>query len=239
MSRINIKSRKILIIDDEESICNLLEVVLMKEQFTNIFKTHTGMDGISKCKEIDPDLLILDIMLPDIDGYEVCKQIRKSTMAPILFLSAKQEEIDRVLSFTVGGDDYISKPFSPREVIARVNAALRRLDYYENQTSSKEIISFGDFYIDLQKREVYRGNSVIELTSKEYLLFEYLAKNIDCTLSKEQIVNSVWGSEYDGYDNTVMVHIRRIREKIEKDPSNPHYLITVKGRGYRLQKVGN
>lgn len=234
MDELTFLDRKILLVDDDTAILKLLEVVLKKEKFVNVYKAATGKEAISMCREYKPDMIILDIMLPDEDGFEVCKTIRTFSMAPILFLSAKTDEIDKIVSFAVGGDDYLTKPFSPRELVSRVKAALRRLDYYEKLKPETACINFGKYCLDLRKRELFRGDKPVDLTSKEYLLLEYLAKNQNITVSRDQIVEHVWGADYEGYDNTIMVHIRRIREKIEDNPSAPRYLLTVKGRGYRF-----
>ncbi len=234
MDELTFLDRKILLVDDDTAILKLLEVVLKKEKLSNIYKAATGKEAISMCREYKPDMIILDIMLPDEDGFEVCKTIRTFSMAPILFLSAKTDEVDKIVSFAVGGDDYLTKPFSPRELVSHVKAALRRLDYYEKIKPEAACINFGRFCLDLKKRELFRDERPVELTSKEYMLLEYLVKNHDITISKEQIIEHVWGTGYEGYDNTIMVHIRRIREKIEDNPSSPKYLLTVKGRGYRF-----
>ncbi len=232
-----IYNKKILLVDDEIPILNMIEVVLKKENFSNVFRANTGKNAIEKCEEISPDIIILDVMLPDMEGYEVCRLIREKSMVPILFLSARSEEMDRIISFKVGGDDYIMKPFSPKELVARVSAMLRRQNFYENKGMSEHTnqIAFGNCVIDLEKRELYVDSKLVEMPAKEYFLLEYMVENRNITLSKEKIISRVWGYEYDGYDNTVMVHIRRIREKIEKEPSNPRYLVTVKGRGYRFE----
>lgn len=237
MDELTFLDRKILLVDDDTAILKLLEVVLKKEQFVNIYKATTGKEAISMCRQYKPDMIILDIMLPDQEGFEVCKTIRTFSMAPILFLSAKTDEIDKIVSFAVGGDDYLTKPFSPRELVSHIKATLRRMDYYEKGKSDSDIIYFGEYCLDLKKRQLFKGKECVDLTSKEYLLLEYLAKNQNITISKEQIIEHIWGNGYEGYDNTIMVHIRRIREKIEENPSVPRYLLTVKGRGYRFNVI--
>nr|WP_330387880.1 response regulator transcription factor [Anaerobium acetethylicum] len=228
--------KKILLVDDEMAIKNLLEVVLRKEQFTDILKASTGLEAVEICRNEDPDIIILDIMLPDIDGFEVCRRIREFSIAPVLFLSAKSEEVDKLVSFAIGGDDYITKPFSPKEVVAHVKAMIRRISYYEGKCSKKENgIRFGKYMLDFDKQELFKNQSPVQLTAKEYLLLSYLIENRNITISKEQIVQQVWGNAYEGYDNTVMVHVRHLREKIEEDPSNPAFLKTIKGRGYRFE----
>lgn len=228
-------TKKILLVDDDTSILNLLETVLIKEQFLNIHKAGKGLEAVALCNEIQPDLVVLDIMLPDIDGIEVCRQIRQSSMVPILFLSAKSEEVDKLLSFGMGGDSYITKPFSPKEVIANIKSILRRMSFYEQALSeNRRIYLFGPYKLDLNKKELYKNNENVLLTAKEYHLLEFLVSHSNTTISRESLIEKVWGISFEGYDNTVMVHIRRLREKIESEPSNPIYIVTVKGRGYRF-----
>lgn len=231
----NIYFKKILIVDDDASIINMMNVVLQKEQFKEIYQAMNASDAVRIAKEILPDLIILDIMLPDSDGYEVCKLIREFSMAPIIFLSAKNEETDKLVSFAVGGDEYLTKPFSPKELVARIRVALRRQIYYERGSQEKESIEFyfGDgFCLNLETKTLRRDGKEISLRLKEYELLEYMVKNHDITLTREVLLQKVWGSSYNGYDNTVRVHIRHLREKIEEDPANPQLIKTVIGRGY-------
>lgn len=239
----NIYSKKILLIDDDTSIINMMNVVLKKEQFQKIYQAKNASNAIEKARKIQPDLIVLDIMLPDSDGYEVCKEIRKFSMAPIIFLSAKNEETDRLVSFAVGGDEYLAKPFSPKELVARIQVALRRQAYYENvnqeKKKEKKDYHFGSgFCLNLENKILERDGEEILLRPKEYELLEYMVKNQDITLTKEMLVQEIWESDYNGYDNTVMVHIRHLREKIENDPANPCFIKTVKGRGYYFNSKG-
>lgn len=226
-----IKQKKILIIDDEVDLLKLLKTVLTKEGFKEIYTAENGEDGLNLFRSVRPDLILLDIMLPDKDGYEVCKKIRETSMVPILFLSAKSEELDRILGFALGGDDYITKPFSPKEVAYRVKAQLRRNTMNLNVENH---LSFGPFQINEEKIEVKKHNIVLDLKPKEFKLFAYMAKHLNQIISKERICDEVWGEDYIGFDNTIMVHIRRLREKIEDNPSQPKYIINVKGLGYKL-----
>lgn len=237
----SIYSKKILVVDDDASIINMMDVVLKKEQFKEIYQAMNASDAVRIAKEIQPDLIILDIMLPDSDGYEVCKQIREFSMAPIIFLSAKNEETDKLVSFAVGGDEYLTKPFSPRELVARIQVALRRQIYYESgiQENKNNEYYFGSgFCLDLGTKTLRRDGEEVSLRPKEYDLLEYMVKNQDVALTKEKLVQKVWESDYNGYTNTVMVHIRRLREKIEEDPANPCIIKTVKGRGYYFNSEG-
>ncbi len=233
---INNSNRKILLVDDDTSILNMLEVVLKKEQYQNIYKAENGIKAVELCKDINPDVIVLDIMLPDIDGFEVCRRIRAFSMCSILFLSAKSEETDRLISYGVGGDSYITKPFHTKEVVALISSMIRRLSYYEQTGKPQnEQVAFGDYMIDFDKKELFKNGQNVVLTSKEYYLLEYLVQNIGVTISREKLLDKVWDIAFDGYDNTVMVHIRRLREKIEENPSAPIYLKTVKGRGYTFE----
>ncbi|MBW6409576.1 response regulator transcription factor [Clostridium weizhouense] len=229
--------KKILIVDDEIEILKLLETVLKKEGFSEIYTAKTMKEGIDEFERVKPDLVILDIMLPDGEGYEICKNIRNNSNVPILFLSAKTEELDKILGFAIGGDDYITKPFSPKEVAFRIKAHLRRANYTNktNDIENKEkIIKFGPYILNENRAEITKGEKTIELTAKEFKILSLLAHNQNQIISKEKLCDKVWGEDYIGFDNTIMVHIRKIREKIEDDPSKPKYIITVKGLGYKL-----
>ena len=228
---------KILLIDDEEDITDLMEVILRKEGFSEIEKVHTGAEGIALCKAYQPDVIVLDIMLPDIDGLEVCKQIRMFSYCSILFLSSKSDDIDKILGLASGGDDYITKPFSPKEVVFRIKAQLRRQQYQYLQKEQKHSIFFvGDLKVDIESGRAYKKDKELELTGREFLLLSYLIQNVNQIISKERLYEKVWGEYSSICDNTIMVHIRHLREKIEEDPSNPKYLITIKGLGYKLRK---
>lgn len=227
----------ILIIDDEEDLARLMETVLHKEGIPNIIKAGTIADGWAKFQKFDPSLVLLDIMLPDGEGYDLCKQIREVSNVPILFLSAKDEEIDKLLGLAIGGDDYITKPFSPKEVAYRVKAQLRRAGYTEEKTSPKKL-QIGPFELSSNENEVKKDGKTLELTAKEIGLMSCFMHHPNQILSKETLFEHVWGDDFFGSDNTVMVHIRRLREKIEIDPSKPSFLITVKGLGYKLQTKG-
>ena len=189
------------------------------------------------CREFQPDAVILDIVLPDIDGLEVCRQIREFSYCSILFLSSKNDDVDKILGLASGGDDYITKPFSPREVVFRVKAQLRRQRY---QTSPAQdtgsVLTAGPLSLDKESGRVYKDGREIALTGREFLLLSYLMENTDKIISKERLYEQVWGEASSICDNTIMVHIRHLREKTETDPSRPQQLITVKGLGYKLRK---
>lgn len=232
----NIKIRKILIVDDEVELLNLLKMVLTKEGFENIYTAQNGKDAIDLFENINPDLAILDVMLPDMEGYDICKIIRKTSNIPVLFLSAKGEELNRVMGLAIGADDYITKPFSPMEVALRVKIQLTKYMMINNNSpNNKEILIVKPFEIDEEKMEVRKNGQVIELKPKEYKMFLYMLKHKNQIISKERLYNEVWGEDFFGSENTVMVHIRKLRESIEENPSKPKYLLTVKGLGYKLQ----
>lgn len=230
---------KVLMIDDEKDITEILETVLKREGFNNIFTASSGIEGIELFEKIKPDIVLLDIMLNDISGYEVFNEIRKINQVPILFISAKGEEVDRLLGFAMGADDYITKPFSAKEVAFRIKARLKVFDtsINEKKINKKEIIKFGDISINQEFCEIYKKDQRLEVTAKEFKLLIYLVNNPNRIISKEMICNEVWGENFFGYDNTITVHIRKLRMKIEENPSKPKYITTIIGLGYRFNLV--
>ena len=224
---------KIMVVDDEPDILDLLEKALKIEGYNHIIKMDNGKSAINACKENHPDIIILDVMLPDIDGYEVCKKIREFSFCPILFLSSKNDELDKILGLAVGGDDYVTKPFSPKEIAYRVKAQLRRARYKQNP-SKEYSIKIGELMIDFEGCRVLKGNVSIELTAREFEILQYLAENKGRVISRERLYETIWGEDSFGCDNTIMVHIRHLREKLEDNPAAPKYLITMKGLGYKL-----
>lgn len=224
---------KIMIVDDEPDILGLLEKALAIEGFHNILKVDNGLVAVDACKKAQPDIIILDVMLPGIDGYEVCKQIRQFSHCPILFLSSKNDELDKILGLAVGGDDYVTKPFSPKEVAYRVKAQLRRVEYKQHSPQAKSI-QVGALAIDPEGCRVMKDGKEIELTAREFEILQYMAKNIGRVISRERLYENIWGEDSFGCDNTIMVHIRHLREKIEDNPASPEYIITMKGLGYKL-----
>ena len=224
---------KIMVVDDEPDILDLLEKALNIEGFNHIIKVNNGLEAVSACKEDKPDVIILDVMLPDIDGYEVCKQIRQFSHCPILFLSSKNDELDKILGLAVGGDDYVTKPFSPKEVAYRVKAQLRRTEY-KQKPEAEQSIHIGALKIQPDSCQVIKDDKEIELTAREFEILKYLAENKGRVISRERLYETIWGEDSFGCDNTVMVHIRHLREKIEDNPNDPKYIITMKGLGYKL-----
>ena len=197
----------VLLIDDEEDIVEILDTVLKREGFSNIHIANNGRDGIALFKKVNPSIVLLDIMLPDITGYDVFSEIRKHSQVPILFISAKGEEMDRLLGFAMGADDYITKPFSAKEVAFRLKARLKAFDAItvEQNIKEKRIIQFGDIKINEETGEVFKGNESLEFTAKELKLLIYFVNNPNRIISKEMICNEVWGEDFFGYDNTITV----------------------------------
>ena len=205
----------------------------MKEGFNEIYEADNGIDAILSAKENMPNLIILDVNLPDIDGYNVCQRIRSFSSCPIIFLTAKSEDEEKIKGLEVGGDDYVTKPFNIKELVLRAKSQLRR-STPEKNIKKENIYTFGDVYINEDTGEIKKGEKQIVLTAKEYALMLYLVKNKNKVFSKNSLCEEIWGYEYDGNDNTIMVHIRHLREKIEDNPSKPRYIKTLKGIGYKL-----
>ncbi len=225
----------ILVADDTAEIREVLRVLLESEGY-NVVEAVDGQDAVDKVDE-NTSLIILDIMMPVKDGYKACTEIREKTMAPILFLTAKTEDSDKTMGFCLGGDDYLVKPFSFSEIVARVRALLRRYYVYRNSDEeSGKLIKIGDLIIDTDKNNVTVGGNEVILTDIEYNILLLLASNRKKIFTNENIYESVWNEMYVySASNTVTVHIRKLRSKIEKDPQNPRYIKTVWGRGYRIE----
>lgn len=230
-------AEKILLVDDEKDIVELLENVLKKESSYEIQKAYTGEEAVEVCRRFQPDVVVLDVMLPGIDGIEVCRQIRTFSHCSILFLSSKNDDIDKILGLAAGGDDYVAKPFSPKEIVYRIKSQLRRLEYARAETATvrADLLRFENLSIDRDACCAYRAGQPLELTAKEYGILQYLMENPNKIISKERLYETVWGEESAVCDNTIMVHLRHLREKIEADPSHPVLLVTVKGLGYKLK----
>ncbi|MCH8957478.1 MAG: response regulator transcription factor [Caldithrix sp.] len=229
------KNNKILIIEDDPNISELLEIHLGDLGY-QLNQAADGVAGVQKFEEGEYALVILDLMLPKLDGFEVCKQIRaQNTYTPILMLTSKSEELDKVLGLELGADDYITKPFSIRELMARIKAIFRRIeadkDKATGDSKSKELI-FGDLKIYLEKRKVLLDKTPIDLTAKEFDLLALFASNPGRAYSRQELLDIVWGYQFDGYEHTVNSHINRLRSKIEQDPANSKYIKTVWGIGY-------
>jgi two-component system response regulator VicR len=227
--------KRILLVDDEPSILDVCKRYLVREGYEVI----TGIDGkeaLELWEDSHFDLIILDLMMPSVDGLKVCEQIRLSDETPIIFLTAKREEYDRIIGLTIGANDYITKPFNPRELVLRVNAIFRLLDFGkkpQEQTEQSTLLQLGHLNMDIGSREVWIDQKKIDLTNKEFDLLYLFASHPKQVFSRTQLLYKVWETEYDGDTTTVTVHIRRLREKIEKNPSNPTFIQTVWGIGYK------
>lgn len=222
---------KILVVDDERPIVEILKINLEKNGY-KVICAFDGEDAVVKAFAEEPDLILLDVMLPKADGFSVCKQIREKSSVPIIMLTAREEEVDKVLGLELGADDYMTKPFSLRELMARVKANLRRTQIAMKTDAGSEILNFGDLTIDTEKYEVRKKDAVISLTFREFELLKFLATKKGKIFSREQLLNKVWDYEFYGDVRTVDVTIRRLREKIEDNPSVPSYIITKRGVGY-------
>ncbi|WP_155593836.1 response regulator transcription factor [Lysinibacillus cavernae] len=225
--------KKILLIEDEVSIAELQRDYLEINGFT-VDIQHHGDDGLKQALQGHYDLIILDIMLPGMNGFEICKQIRAVNNIPILFVSAKKEEIDKIRGLGLGADDYITKPFSPSELVARVKAHLSRYERLATNQQTNSILSIHGITIDTSARKVIVNGDEIAFTTKEFDLLVFFVKHPNQVLSKEQLYERNWGYESAADVSTVTVHIRKLREKIERDPAQPKFLETVWGAGYRL-----
>jgi DNA-binding response OmpR family regulator len=223
--------KNLLIVEDEPTLRATLQYNLEREGFS-VLTASRGDSGLKLAREEHPDLLLLDIMLPDMSGLEVCRMIRRESTTPILMLTARAEEMDKVVGLEVGADDYVTKPFSMRELIARVQALLRRSE----ATSGIEaaVLTLGDLRVDLRRRAVTRDGVEVVFKPKEFELLVYLLRNRGRAITREEILHQVWGYEYDGDSRTIDVHMSWLRHKIETDPAKPTHLITVRGLGYRL-----
>jgi len=222
-----------MIVEDDNNLLETLKYNLKKENY-EVVTASDGIQALEIARREKPDLLILDIMLPGIDGFEVCRILRREMTVPIIMLTAKVEETDKIFGLEVGADDYVTKPFSVRELLARVRAMLRRQQMMESEPIPANI-TLGDLYINTARHIVTRNDNTLELSPKEFDLLVFLAVNKSIVFSREQLLEKVWGYEFAGDTRTVDVHIRWLRQKIEPDPSNPTRLVTVRGAGYKLE----
>lgn len=229
-------SIKILVVDDERPIADIIKYTLEQDGY-QVLTAYDGEEALAQTFREKPDLIILDIMLPLKDGFTVCREIRARHAIPIIMLTAKETEMDKVLGLELGADDYVTKPFSLRELVARVRAILRRTG--DAQPQGQGILRCGKLEIDQDRFEVKKGSRVIELTHREFTLLTYLACHAGHVFSRRKLLAQVWGYDYDGDERTVDVTVRRLREKIEEDPGRPEYLRTKRGIGYYLRSPGH
>jgi two-component system response regulator RegX3 len=223
---------KILIVEDEDSVIDPLELLLSKEGFL-IETARDGREALDKFDKVSPDLVLLDLMIPHISGTEVCRQIRTKSQVPIIMLTAKDTEVDKVVGLELGADDYVTKPYSKAELIARIKAVLRRQS--DLPESIDPILVAGPVRIDVERHQVNVNNESISLPLKEFELLEYLVRNSGRVLTRAQLIDRVWGSDYFGDTKTLDVHVKRLRAKIETDPANPVFIQTIRGLGYKFE----
>ena len=224
--------QKVLVVDDEKSIVEILEFNLKKEGY-EVICAFDGEEGLKRAIKDKPDLILLDIMMPKMDGIEVCKKVRETSNVPILMLTARAEEVDKVLGLELGADDYITKPFSVRELMARVKANIRKMQAARTASSeNNNVVKIGRITLDLNMYEVKKDMDVVELTVREFELLKFLMTQKGQVFSREALLEKVWGYEYYGDVRTVDVTVRRLREKIEDNPANPTYITTKRGVGY-------
>jgi two-component system response regulator RegX3 len=225
---------KILVVEDETSFSEALKYLLGREGF-EVVVAETGTHALEIFDETNPDLLLLDLMLPGVSGTEVCRTIRTKSQVPIIMLTAKDTEIDKVVGLEIGADDYVTKPYSSRELIARIRAVLRRNADPGERTDPTSLFSAGPVTLDIERHIVTLNGQVVAFPLKEFELLEYLLRNIGRVLTRTQIIDRVWGSDYVGDTKTLDVHIKRLRAKIEADPANPVFIQTVRGLGYKME----
>lgn len=223
--------KTILVVEDEKAIADILVFNLQREGYQTL-EANDGLDGLNLFLAENPDMILLDVMLPSLDGFEICKKVRKSSNVPIIMLTAREEETDKVTGLELGADDYITKPFSMRELMARIKANMRRVPYVETQISGGISAVSGTLMIADDKGEVYKNGIAIDLTVREYELLKFLSAAPDKVFSREELMEKVWGYEYYGDLRAVDVAIRRLREKIEDNPAEPCHIITKRGLGY-------
>ena len=228
------KTYKILVVDDEVDIVEFIEDYLTEEGY-EVIKAYDGVEALDKMRQDLPDFVVLDIMLPGLDGFEVCKQMRTESAVPILMLTAKDTDVDKIVGLEIGADDYMPKPFNPRELVARVKAILRRTYHQDYQPRNQAAtLKHKDLFIDTERRVATIGHRQLELTMKEFDLLLFLIQNPGHVYSRDHLLDYVWGQDSFVGGRTVDVHIRRLREQIETDASQPQYIITVWGVGYKF-----
>jgi two-component system OmpR family response regulator len=224
---------KILVVEDDLNLLATLKYNFLKEGY-DVITAVDGAGALETARREKPDLMVLDIMLPGLSGFEVCRILRKETDVPILMLTAKVEEVDKIVGLEIGADDYMTKPFSMRELLARIRAMLRRAEMARPEPELKPALRIGDLEIDSARHRASLGGKTLELSPKEFDLLAFLAQNKGLVFSREQLLEKVWGYDYAGETRTVDVHIRWLRQKIESDPAKPKILVTVRGTGYKL-----
>ena len=223
-------AKKILVVDDERKIVDIVKAYLEKEGF-KVAVAYDGKAALDMAKSQAPDLIVLDLMLPEISGWDVCRTLRAESNVPIIMLTARDEDTDKIVGLELGADDYVTKPFNPKELVSRVKAVLRRA---EGAVVKKKIIEFADLSMDLERHEVRRGDRLVELTPTEFELLRVLAESPGRVYSRMQLLDKVQGDAYEGYERTIDSHIKNLRRKVEADPDQPRYVLTVRGIGYKF-----
>ncbi len=228
-------AKKILVVDDEKSIVDILRLNLEKEGYS-VLEAYDGLEALKLAlpnhADDKPDLVLLDVMLPEMNGFDVCKKIRETSNVPIVMITAREDEVDKVLGLEIGADDYVTKPFSMRELLARVKTNMRRMDAPAEKAETSDIIEVGCFKLDCNRYELYKNDNLIELTVREFELIKFLSSKPNKIFSRKNLLEHVWDYEYYGDVRTVDVTVRRVREKIEDDPSQPKHIMTKRGVGY-------
>ncbi|WP_230593943.1 VanR-ABDEGLN family response regulator transcription factor [Lysinibacillus sphaericus] len=226
----------ILVVDDEKEIADLIELYLKNENY-HVFKYYTAQEALACIMRENVDLAVLDIMMPEIDGFTILQKIRETFNFPVIMLTAKEEEIDKINGFSLGADDYITKPFRPLELVARVKAQIRRFTLYnQGSKQTEDIIDFAGLMINQNTRQVFLNERQVSLTPTEFAILWYLCTNRGKVISSEQLFQEIWGDKYFNSNNTVMVHIRHLREKMKDSAENPKFIKTVWGVGYIIEK---
>ena len=225
---------RVLVVEDEESFSDPLSYMLRREGFDAVVAA-TGPDALAEFDRGGADVVLLDLMLPGLPGTEVCRRLRARSSVPIIMLTAKDSEIDKVVGLELGADDYVTKPYSARELVARIRAVLRRRGEAAEAPSAEGVLEAGPVRMDVERHVVAVDNEQVSLPLKEFDLLEYLLRNAGRVLTRGQLIDRVWGSDYVGDTKTLDVHVKRLRAKIEPDPANPKYLVTVRGLGYKLE----
>lgn len=230
-------AEKVLIVDDEEEIANLLEVYLKNEGF-EVYKFYRGQEALKCIHTQKIDIALLDVMLPDIDGFKICQSIREKYFFPVIMLTAKVEDMDKIMGLTLGADDYITKPFNPLEVVARVKTQLRRYKRYNNEQEAQEVMEYDirGLRINKETHKCYLYQELLDLTPLEFNILWYLCENQGKVVSSEELFEHVWGEKYIDNNNTVMAHIARLREKLKEPARKPKFIKTVWGVGYQIEK---
>jgi DNA-binding response OmpR family regulator len=223
--------KKILVVDDEPTLVATLRYNLEREKY-EVITASDGQAALDAARAVRPDLIVLDLMLPGLDGLEVCRVIRKEMSVPVLMLTAKGTEVDKVVGLEIGADDYVTKPFGMRELMARVRALLRRVD--AAPPSDRQVIAAGDLKVDLARRQAFKGDQPFSLKPKEFQLLAFFLRNRGRAFTREQLLSQIWGYDFVGDTRTVDVHVRWLRQKVEDDPGAPCRIVTVRGTGYRF-----